>query len=160
MPPSLLNIYKELEEAARQVSARGPLPTLTGLETLYDDLGIKNTTTCLDIWAERGIFLLNTTMTVREGQAGSHFGKGWEKFTDAVILKLAQRKEPMVFVLWGRNARQKANIIREYKQHMVHESNHPSPLSCHKGFFGSKPFSKCNDFLGDKVINWKIDNII
>ncbi len=125
LPPSLKNIYKEL----------------------YNDLGIT-APNCGDLtkWAKRGVLLLNTVLTVREGQANSHKNCGWQWFTDQVIKKISQRQTPVVFILWGGNARSKKAII-DTKKHFIIESAHPSPLSAYNGFFGSKPFSKTNDFL-------------
>lgn len=124
MPPSLRNIYKEL----------------------YDDLGIKRDTTDLTSWAKQGVLLLNSIMTVVKDTPLSHKGKGWETFTDMVISKLGERKEPMVFIFWGSYARSKKVLIKN-KNHLILESVHPSPLSANNGFFGSKPFSKTNEFL-------------
>lgn len=124
MPPSLLNIFKEL----------------------YSDLGIKRTKTDLTDWAKEGVLLLNSIMTVVKDTPLSHKGKGWEKFTDTVIEKLGEREEPMVFILWGNYARSKKELIKN-KNHLILESVHPSPLSANRGFFGSKPFSKTNEFL-------------
>jgi len=124
MPPSLLNIFKEL----------------------YSDLGIKRTKTDLTDWANEGVLLLNSIMTVVKDTPLSHKGKGWETFTDTVIEKLGEREEPMVFILWGSYARSKKELIKN-KKHLILESVHPSPLSANRGFFGSKPFSKTNDFL-------------
>jgi len=124
MPPSLLNIFKEL----------------------YSDLGIKRTKTDLTDWANEGVLLLNSIMTVVKDTPLSHKGKGWETFTDTVIEKLGEREEPMVFILWGSYARSKKELIKN-KKHLILESVHPSPLSANRGFFGSKPFSKTNEFL-------------
>src|SRR3954470_19465356 len=110
----------------------------------------------LERWASQGVLLLNATLTVRAGQAGSHQGKGWEEFTDAVIRTLSERKENIVFMLWGNYAKQKGAHIDRSK-HCVIESAHPSPFSAHNGFFGSKPFSKANKYLvkqGEKPIDW------
>jgi len=139
-PPSLMNIFKELNS----------------------DLGcyIPNNG-YLKKWADQGVMLLNTVLTVREGQANSHKNMGWECFTDRVISLLNDRKDPIVFILWGRNAHAKLNIINN-PIHYIIKSVHPSPLSAHNGFFGSKPFSKTNDFLisqGKKPIDWQIENI-
>lgn len=134
MPPSLLNIFKEL----------------------YADLGIKRTKTDLTDWATNGVLLLNSIMTVVKDSPLSHKGKGWEIFTDKVIEKLGEREEPMVFILWGSYARSKKDLIKN-KNHLILESVHPSPLSANRGFFGSKPFSKTNEFLknnGMKEIDW------
>ena len=140
IPPSLLNIYKELN----------------------DDLGcfIPNNGYLID-WAKQGILLLNTVLTVREGNANSHRKKGWEIFTDKVIELLNDRNDPIVFLLWGKNAQEKANIIIN-KNHYILEAPHPSPLSARKGFFGCKHFSKSNNILKSldkKVIDWQIKNI-
>ena len=125
LPPSLKNIYKELKA----------------------DLGVDNGTKGdLTPWAKQGVLLLNATLTVREGQANSHQKCGWGAFTDEVIRLLSAREEPMVFILWGGNARAKKSLI-DAKRHFIVESAHPSPLSCNNGFFGSKPFSKTNAFL-------------
>lgn len=129
MPPSLLNIFKEL----------------------YSDLGIKRTKTDLTDWAKEGVLLLNSIMTVVKDTPLSHKGKGWEKFTDTVIEKLGEREEPMVFILWGSYARSKKELIKN-KNHLILESVHPSPLSANRGFFGSKPFSKTNEFLKENNI--------
>ncbi len=137
IPPSLKNIYAELE---RDLGCRIPSHG------------------CLEDWARQGVFLLNTTMTVRKGAAASHVGKGWETFTDHTIMKLNEKKEPLVFILWGSNARSKKKLITN-PHHLILESAHPSPLSCYRGFNGSRPFSKCNDFLmknGRTPVNWQI----
>lgn len=134
MPPSLANIFKEL----------------------YSDLGIKRTKTDLTDWALEGVLLLNSIMTVVRDTPLSHKGKGWEIFTDKIIEKLGEREEPMVFILWGSYARSKKELIKN-KKHLILESVHPSPLSANRGFFGSKPFSKTNEFLeknGIEKINW------
>ncbi|MBR3920610.1 MAG: uracil-DNA glycosylase [Oscillospiraceae bacterium] len=136
-PPSLKNIFKEL----------------------HDDIGFtepQNGT--LTKWAEDGVLLLNAVLTVREGQANSHQGKGWETFTDTVISHLNNREKPMVFILWGRNARNKKTLITN-PSHKILEAAHPSPLSAYNGFFGCRHFSKANDFLkanGIEEINWQI----
>jgi uracil-DNA glycosylase len=135
LPPSLQNIYKELE----------------------DDMGIASRTSGnLERWAEQGVLLLNATLTVRAHQAGSHQQRGWEAFTDAVIHKIAGEKEHVVFILWGAYAQKKGDFIDPHK-HLVLKSAHPSPLSSYRGFFGSKPFSKANDYLirnGQTPILW------
>jgi len=135
LPPSLQNIYKELE----------------------DDLGIlPKTSGNLERWAEQGVLLLNATLTVRAHQAGSHQQKGWEVFTDAVIHRVAEEKEHVVFILWGSYAQQKGAFIDPFK-HKVLKSAHPSPLSAYRGFFGSKPFSQTNQYLirtGQTPIEW------
>ena len=136
-PPSLQNIFKELE----------------------DDLGVsKPQSGDLAAWAEQGILLLNTTLTVRQGAPASHQGKGWETFTDEVIRCISQKKEKIVFVLWGASARRKKSLI-DVTKHTCIESVHPSPLSAYRGFFGSKPFSRINQLLrqqGITEIDWSL----
>ncbi|MDP4146450.1 MAG: uracil-DNA glycosylase [Bacillota bacterium] len=139
-PPSLMNIYKEL----------------------HSDLGcyIPNNG-YLKKWTEEGVMLLNTVLTVRAGEANSHKNIGWEQFTDRIISILNDRQEPIVFILWGSNAHSKLNIINNPK-HFIIKSPHPSPLSAHRGFFRSKPFSKANEFLisiEKEPIDWQIENI-
>lgn len=124
MPPSLLNIFKELES----------------------DLNIKRNKTDLTDWAKQGVLLLNSIMTVVKDTPLSHKGKGWEIFTDRLIEILGEREKPIVFILWGSYARSKKELIKN-KNHLILESVHPSPLSAARGFFGSKPFSKTNNFL-------------
>ena len=125
LPPSLQNIYKELE----------------------DDLGIRpKSSGNLEHWAKQGVLLLNATLTVRAHQAGSHQQQGWEEFTDAVIHRIAEEKENVVFILWGSYAQKKGEFINPFI-HRVLKSAHPSPLSSYRGFFGSKPFSKANQYL-------------
>ena len=140
IPPSLVNIYAEL----------------------HDDLGCYVPDNGdLTKWAEEGVMLLNTVLTVRAHQANSHKGIGWEEFTDAAIRVLADQDRPMVFILWGSAARKKKQMIYNPK-HLVIESAHPSPLSAYNGFFGSRPFSKCNDYLvkcGISPIDWQISNV-
>ena len=135
LPPSLQNIYKELQ----------------------DDLGIAPPASGnLESWAKQGVLLLNATLTVQAHRAGSHQNKGWEEFTDAVIHKIADEKEHIVFILWGAYAQKKGAFINPYK-HLVIQSAHPSPLSVYRGFFGSKPFSKTNEYLvrtGQTPIQW------
>jgi uracil-DNA glycosylase len=112
-------------------------------------------------WAEQGVLLLNTVLTVQAHQANSHQGKGWETFTDAVIAAVNAKAEPVVFVLWGANARKKLALI-DTRRHVVIESPHPSPLSAYRGFFGSRPFSKINSALrdtGTAEINWQIPDL-
>ena len=128
MPPSLQNIFKEL----------------------YNDLGIKRTKSDLTDWAKEGVLLLNSIMTVEKDKPLSHKNKGWEIFTDTVISKLNEREEPVIFLLWGSFARSKKELITN-SGHKIIESVHPSPLSASRGFFGSKPFSKINNYL--KSIN-------
>lgn len=139
-PPSLVNIYKEL----------------------HTDLGcyIPNNG-YLKKWADQGVLLLNTVLTVRAGEANSHRNKGWEEFTNKVITVLNEKETPIVFILWGNNAISKTSLITNTK-HLIIKSVHPSPLSAARGFFGSKPFSKTNDFLtstNQTPIDWQIENI-
>lgn len=113
----------------------------------------------LTSWAKQGVLLLNTVLTVREGQADSHQKKGWEMFTNALIEALSQREEPVVFLLWGGKAQKKRVLIGE--KHVILEAPHPSPLSARRGFFGSQPFSKTNaalERLGETPINWRLEN--
>ncbi|QOG01031.1 uracil-DNA glycosylase [Flavobacterium sp. MDT1-60] len=135
-PPSLQNIFKEIETDLNK-----PMPKTGNLER----------------WADQGVFLLNATLTVRQAEAGSHQGKGWEKFTDAVIKQISAEKENVVFLLWGGFAQKKAALIDASKHHIL-KSGHPSPLSANRGFwFGNKHFSQTNDFLkskGLKEIEW------
>lgn len=134
-PPSLVNIFKEIE----------------------DDLGRPAPTTgSLRRWAEQGVFLLNATLTVRAHQAGSHQGHGWETFTDAVIRRLSEEREHLVFILWGSFAQRKGQVI-DRNRHLVLASAHPSPLSAYRGFFGNHHFSRANDYLiehGLQPISW------
>lgn len=136
-PPSLVNIFKELK----------------------NDLGIAPPDHgCLEDWAAQGVLLLNTVLTVRAGEANSHKGKGWETFTDRVIELLDQRRDPMVFLLWGANAKAKTALIQN-PAHLILTAAHPSPLSAHSGFFGCGHFSRTNDFLrlrGMGEIDWAI----
>lgn len=137
-PPSLVNIYKEIES----------------------DLGIKPPKGgTLTRWADNGVLLLNNVLTVRGGQANSHRGKGWELFTDRVIQLLDEREQPVVFILWGANAKEKAKIIKN-SRHYILTAAHPSPLSAYNGFFGCKHFSKTNEFLaqnGMEPIDWNLN---
>ena len=138
IPPSLINIYKEL----------------------HDDLGCAIPDHgFLTKWAKQGVLLLNTVLTVQAHKANSHKGKGWEEITDTIIKKLNEKDDPVVFILWGANARSKKQFINNPK-HLIIESVHPSPLSAYNGFFGSKPFSRTNEFLRNnnlKEIDWQID---
>jgi uracil-DNA glycosylase len=135
LPPSLQNIYKELQ----------------------DDLGVPVAASGnLERWAEQGVLLLNATLTVQAHRAGSHQNRGWETFTDAVIHTVAEEKEHVVFILWGSYAQKKGAFIHPEK-HLILKSAHPSPLSVYRGFFGSRPFGKTNDYLirtGQTPINW------
>lgn len=139
-PPSLQNIYKEM----------------------HDDIGtyIPNNGYLIK-WANQGVLLLNTSLTVRAHQANSHQKIGWEILTDNIIKKLNEREKPVVFILWGRNAQSKERFITN-PNHYIIKSTHPSPLSANRGFFGSRPFSKTNDFLkasGQETIDWQIENL-
>lgn len=136
-PPSLVNLFKEL----------------------HNDVGCTVPQSgCLTKWAERGVMLLNSVLTVREGAAGSHRGKGWETFTDSVISRLNDRKVPIVFMLWGNYAKSKIPLITS-DRHLVLTAAHPSPLSASYGFFGCRHFSKANDFLvsnGMTPVDWQL----
>jgi uracil-DNA glycosylase len=138
-PPSLMNMYKELEA----------------------DLGIARPTTgFLEPWAQQGVLLLNTALTVRANEANSHAKQGWEPLTDAIIRAVANRADPAIFVLWGANAQKKIKLI-DTTRHTIIQSAHPSPLSAHNGFFGSKPFSRINAALaeqGKQPIKWALDD--
>jgi uracil-DNA glycosylase len=136
VPPSLVNIFREInEDVGKPVPANGNLQH----------------------WAEQGVLMLNATLTVRAGEAGSHHGKGWEKFTDAVITTLSEEKENLVFLLWGGPAKKKGRKI-DSEKHLILTSGHPSPLAANRGFwFGNKHFSKTNEYLhsvGKTVIDW------
>lgn len=137
IPPSLRNIYKELK----------------------NDLGIEPVQHgFLEAWAKQGILLLNTVLTVEEGKAASHQGKGWEQFTDQVIMKLNQHEKSLIFVLWGSHAQRKGNII-DTRRHQILKSAHPSPLSAHQGFLGNKHFSTINNLLiqqGIPPVDWQL----
>jgi uracil-DNA glycosylase len=137
IPPSLVNIHREL----------------------HDDLGVPTPDHGnLEAWARQGVLLLNATLTVRAGRAGSHQGKGWERFTDEVIGAVNAKSEHVVFILWGGYARKKKALV-DGSRHTIIESPHPSPLSAHHGFFGSRPFSRTNDALvahGQRPIDWTL----
>ncbi len=139
-PPSLVNIFNELKS----------------------DMGCKIPDNgCLLPWAEQGVLLLNTVLTVRRGEANSHRGKGWEQLTDKIISLLNEREKPMVFLLWGSQAQAKTSLLTN-PRHLVLKSVHPSPLSAYRGFFGCRHFSRANAFLeknGRKPINWQIPDI-
>ncbi|OMF22738.1 uracil-DNA glycosylase [Paenibacillus sp. FSL H8-0548] len=140
VPPSLKNIYKELEA---DIGAQMP------------DHG------SLEAWAHQGVLLLNTVLTVEKSRPGSHQGIGWERFTDAIIAALNERDKPVVFMLWGKHAEAKAAAINTDK-HFIISSPHPSPFAARKGFFGSRPFSRANEFLeeiGSKPIDWSIPKL-
>lgn len=140
IPPSLKNIFKEL----------------------HDDLGCRIPNNgCLVKWANEGVLLLNTVLTVRAGEAHSHRGKGWEIFTDKVISLINERETPVIFILWGKPAQEKIRLINTAK-HTIIKSPHPSPFSANRGFFGSRPFSKTNEQLlewGEKPIDWQIPDL-
>lgn len=137
IPPSLVNIYKEMQT----------------------DLGISPVRHgFLEHWAKQGVLLLNSVLTVEMGRAASHQGKGWERFTDAVIRAVNEQEKPVVFILWGSYAQKKAAFV-DSSRHLVLKSVHPSPLSAHNGFFGTRPFSQANAFLekhGRKPIDWQL----
>lgn len=137
-PPSLQNIFKELAT----------------------DLGVKTPPHgCLTEWTSQGVLLLNATLTVRQAEPMSHHGKGWEKFTDAVIAALCERKDPVIFLLWGKSAQEKCRHISKISNHIVLKAPHPSPFSAHQGFFGCRHFSQANEILvkqGKTPINWQI----
>lgn len=135
IPPSLINIYKELES----------------------DLGINKITGDLSNWAKQGVFLLNTLLSVEDSSPLSHQNIGWEIFTDKVIETLSDREDPVIFILWGNSAREKKTMIKDH--HYILEAPHPSPLSAYRGFFGSKPFSRANKLLiemGKDPIDWSL----
>jgi len=137
IPPSLVNIYKELVD---DIGCGYPI---------NGDLGL---------WAEQGVLMINSVLSVEKGLPNSHKDKGWEKFTDSVIMKLSQEYEHIVFVLWGNPSQKKASLIDETK-HLILKAPHPSPLSSYRGFFGSKPFSKINTYLKEnniKEIKWAL----
>jgi len=140
IPPSLQNIFKEI----------------------HNDLGLRQPPHgCLTAWADQGVLLLNAVLTVEDGRAGSHQGKGWELFTDAVISALNRKRDHLVFLLWGSYAQKKGAVI-DRSRHLVLESPHPSPLSAHRGFFGNKHFSETNRYLaahGQEPINWQLPPI-
>ncbi|MCR9251113.1 MAG: uracil-DNA glycosylase [bacterium] len=135
MPPSLVNIFKEIkDDIGSEIPPHGSL----------------------ERWADQGVLLLNATLTVRAATAGSHQGKGWEQFTDAVIQKVSEAKENVVFLLWGAYAQRKGEIIDRTRHHVL-ESAHPSPFAAHRGFFGNKHFSRTNEYLkkqGLELIDW------
>ncbi len=138
VPPSLVNIYKELE-----FDLGLPIPASGNLER----------------WARQGVLLLNTSLTVRSGDAASHQGRGWEVFTDEVIHAVNRKSDRVVFVLWGASARKKKDFI-DTSRHVIIESPHPSPLSAHRGFFGTRPFSRANDALvaaGREPVDWSLE---
>ena len=134
LPKSLKNIFKEL----------------------YSDVGVQKSDGDLLSWAKQGVLLLNTVLTVRESEAGSHANRGWEIFTDAIIVELMKERKNIVFILWGAKAQKKGSQVDE-RTHFIIKSPHPSPLSSYRGFFGSRPFSQVNDYLlsiGESTIDW------
>lgn len=135
MPPSLKNIFKEIkEDIGKELPENGSL----------------------ERWAKQGVLLLNSTLTVRKSSPGSHQGRGWEEFTDAIVKKLSEKKEKLVFLLWGSYAQRKGEVI-DHTKHLVLSSAHPSPFAAHRGFFGNKHFSKTNEYLtgqGLEPIDW------
>lgn len=142
LPPSLQNIFKELEQ----------------------DMGCKKPPHgCLLSWARQGVLLLNATLTVRQGEPMSHSGKGWERFTDQVVSALSKKKDPVIFVLWGKFAQEKCLRLKELadnKRHLILKAPHPSPLSAHQGFIGCRHFSQINEFLtkiGSSQIDWNLN---
>jgi len=137
LPKSLQNIYRELK----------------------DDLGIENHSGYLAAWAAQGVLLLNAVLTVEQGKSGSHQGRGWERFTDRIISLLNAQNKPLVFVLWGAYAQKKGRKI-DHQRHTVIQSPHPSPLSAYRGFYGSQPFSRINDFLAGNqlpALKWVLE---
>lgn len=141
IPPSLVNIYKEME------ADLGIAPAKHGF---------------LEHWAEQGVLLLNSVLTVEQGKAAAHQGKGWERFTDAVIRTVNEECDGVVFILWGAYAQKKAAFVDE-ERHLVIKSAHPSPLSAHNGFLGSKPFSKANEYLqsiGKDPVDWELPETV
>lgn len=141
IPPSLKNIYKELQE-----DIGCPIPEHGSLLS----------------WAKQGVLLLNTVLTVEEGTPNSHQGLGWERFTDRIIAALNERDKPVVFILWGKHAQQKTGMIRADKHYII-ESPHPSPFAARKGFFGSRPFSRTNEYLrliGSPEIDWCVPELV
>lgn len=138
-PPSLKNIFKELQE----------------------DLGIIAKTGSLKKWANQGVLLLNSILTVRKNSPGSHANRGWEQFTDRCLERIAEKKHGVIFILWGEFAKKKCQIIKNHKDHFFFSAPHPSPFSSHRGFFGSKPFSKINEVLArqnKQPIDWSCDS--
>ena len=161
--PDMYHIYEALESFSVQPGVKIP-PSLRNIyKELYDDLGIAPVQHGnLVSWAKQGVLLLNTVLTVREGQAYSHRGKGWERLTDTIIEKLNEREKPIVFILWGKPAQEKIKMI-DKSRHIIITSPHPSPLSASRGFFGSKPFSKTNDALlalGEEPIDWQLPETV
>lgn len=145
VPPSLLNIYKEIDADLGDTEQSDQANTLVARQA-----------GCLTDWARQGVFLLNSVLTVEQGQAAAHQGRGWETFTDTIIAKLSDEREKLVFLLWGSYAQKKGQVI-DGNRHLVLKSPHPSPLSAHRGFLGCRHFSQTNDYLiknGQTPIDW------
>ena len=145
IPPSLLNIYKEIDADLGNAEKPDKSNSL-----------VAKRAGCLSEWARQGVFLLNSVLTVEQGQAAAHQGRGWETFTDSIIAKLSDEREQLVFLLWGSYAQKKGQVI-DGKKHLVLKSPHPSPLSAHRGFLGCRHFSQTNDYLlktGQTPIDW------
>jgi len=145
VPPSLLNIYKEIDADLADTSESDQSNSL-----------VARRAGCLTEWARQGVFLLNSVLTVEQGQAAAHQGRGWETFTDSIIAQLSEQREQLVFLLWGSYAQKKGQII-DAKKHLVLKSPHPSPLSAHRGFLGCRHFSQTNNYLletGQTAIDW------
>uniref|UniRef100_UPI0038992949 uracil-DNA glycosylase n=1 Tax=Candidatus Haliotispira prima TaxID=3034016 RepID=UPI0038992949 len=147
-PPSLQNIYKELMTDLPESTTAGQMQTRNEPAGPNEQSGQNRdrATNQLTRWAQQGVLLLNSVLTVESGRPASHAGRGWEEFTDQVILRLTQQGDHLVFLLWGSYARKKGACI-DKQRHCLIDSPHPSPLSAHRGFFGSRPFSRCNDYL-------------
>jgi uracil-DNA glycosylase len=141
-PPSLVNIFKEIRA----------------------DLGVETPKGgCLEGWAKQGVLLLNATLTVRANEAKSHYGRGWERFTDRIVQEIVRREDPVVFLLWGKSAKEKFDAAGGGGRHLVLVAPHPSPLSAYAGFFGCKHFSKANEFLiskGKRPIDWGLSSVL
>lgn len=156
-PPSLINIFKELEiETGIKIFTEENRKKFSGKDRSHN--GKVSTKGCLSKWASQGVLLLNATLTVRGKQAGSHRGRGWERLTDSIIEHLNMKDSPTVFILWGRNARDKKTLITS-KKHLIIEGAHPSPLSAYRGFWNGGYFTKANEFLvknREKPIDWSI----
>lgn len=158
-PPSLVNIFKELElETGISIFTDENKKRFSGKEKARTGENNLGTFGCLTRWAKQGVLLLNTTLTVRAGNAGSHRGHGWEEFTDFIIKSLDRKDTPTVFILWGKNAREKNSLIKS-GHHLIIEGAHPSPLSAYRGFWNGAYFTRTNEFLTKnalKEIDWKI----
>ena len=158
-PPSLVNIFKELElETGISIFTDENKKRFSGKEKARTGENNLGTFGCLTRWAKQGVLLLTTTLTVRAGNAGSHRGHGWEEFTDFIIKSLDRKDTPTVFILWGKNAREKKSLIKS-GHHLIIEGAHPSPLSAYRGFWNGAYFTRTNEFLTKnalKEIDWKI----